>query len=327
MLSVGQEIQGMNLHALAQVRSFHFHLKVLVLVVVTGALIALTLWAPGPLWIVPSLLLGLPYAHAVELQHQCLHSTAYKGRVWNRIVGVVLGMPSFVSFSDYQNSHLKHHRLLGTPEDKEFFNYSYQKLNSLTALIPHLWMVRHYRDVLGYLAKSAVGILVREREAIPKMAKKIRAEYQIMGAFLVAMVALTVFFQTPIFLKLWLVPFLVAVPAHALIELPEHIGCNTKVPDVLQNTRTIRASKVATWFVDGNNYHVEHHWLPGVPNDRFVLLHQEVVGKISYLDSSYWSFYKKFLKNLRAHNLHRSWEPARQPVSQVAAGKASGASA
>src|ERR1044071_2506306 len=148
MLSVGQEIKGLNLHTLARVESSHFHLKIAVLVLVTAALIALTLLAPTPLWIVPAILLGMAYAHAVELQHQCLHTTAYKSRVWNRIVGVILGLPSFVSFSDYQNSHLKHHRLLGTPEDKEFFNYAYKKLNSFPTLIAHLYMVRHHRDVV-----------------------------------------------------------------------------------------------------------------------------------------------------------------------------------
>ncbi len=323
MLSVGQEIKDMNLHALAQVESSHFHLKIIVLALVTAALIGLTLWAPAPFWVVPSLLLGVAYAHAVELQHQCLHNTAYKSRIGNRIVGVVLGLPSFVSFSDYQNSHLKHHRLLGTPEDKEFFNYSYQKLNSITALVPHLWMVRHYRDVVGFIVVSVFGKLVREREATLKMAKKIRVEYQIMAVFFVAMAVITAVLQTPIFVKLWFVPFLIAVPAHALIELPEHIGCNTKVPDVLRNTRTIKAGKFAVWFVDGNNYHVEHHWLPGVPNDKFPVLHHSVVARVQYLETSYWSFYKKFLKHLRAKNLHRAWEQEQSQPS--AAAKASGA--
>lgn len=318
MLSVDQEIQDLNMHELAQVRSGRFHAKIVVLVVVTAALVSWIAVDSTILWIIPSLLLGLVYAHAVELQHQCLHSTAYKVRIWNRIVGVILGVPSLVSYSDYQNSHLKHHRLLGTPEDKEFFNYSYQKLNSLRALIPHLWMVRHYRDVAGYIAKSVAGKLVREKQATTKMAKKIRSEYRIMAAFFTGMIVLTVVFQTPIFIKLWLVPFLIAVPAHALIELPEHIGCNTKVPNVLENTRTIKASKLAVWFVDGNNYHVEHHWLPGVPNDKFPVLHQRVVGKVEYLEESYWSFYKRFLKNLRAHNLHQPWERKAKPKAASA---------
>jgi fatty acid desaturase len=181
-------------------------------------------------------------------------------------------------------------------------------------------MVRHYRDVVGYICKSAVGKLVREKEATLKMAKKIRFEYQLMGVFALTMLAITVVFQTPIFLKLWLVPFLVAIPAHALIELPEHMGCNTKVPDVLQNTRTIKASKFAVWFVDGNNYHVEHHWLPGVPNDKFPKLHDFVSSKAEYLDESYWSFYRKFFKNLSANNLSRPWQPERPKTMRAAGG-------
>lgn len=307
MIAVGQEIAGLNLRELAQVKSSHFQLRIIVLLFVTAALVILTLLTPWPLWILPSLLLGLPYAHAVELQHQCLHNTAYKSKSWNRLVGVALGLPSFVSFSDYQNSHLKHHRLLGTPEDKEFFNYSYQKLTSLGALIPHLWMVRHYRDVFVYICKSAGGKLVREKEATLKVARKIRFEYNLMAVFLIVMAAITIMFQTTIFLNLWLIPFLIAVPAHALIELPEHIGCDTKVPNVLKNTRTIKAGYLAVWFAHGNNYHVEHHWLPGVPNGRFPELHKYVVSEIEYLDTSYWSFYREFIHNLRNKNLHRPW--------------------
>jgi fatty acid desaturase len=319
MIGVGEEIAGVNLRELAKVSSIRFQLRLMVLIVVTAALVALTLLSPWPLWVLSSLLLGLAYAHAVELQHQCLHNTAYSSKFWNRLVGVILGLPSFVSFSDYQNSHLKHHRLLGTPEDKEFFNYSYQKLTTLWSLIPHLWMVRHYRDVVGYIAMSASGRLVRKKEATPKAAKRIRFEYQLMAVFLLAMAVITVVFQTTLFLKLWLLPFMIAVPVHALIELPEHIGCNTKVPNVLQNTRTIKANKIAVWFVHGNNYHVEHHWLPGVPNNRFRDLHKFVEPQIQYIDQSYWSFYRQFIHNLRKKNLHKPWIFEEKPERSNAA--------
>ena len=308
MISVGQEVMGLNSHELAKVNSSPFVIKLVIIVALTATFISITLLIPSSLWIIPSLFLGLVYAHGVELQHQCLHNTAFRNRALNRGVGVFLGLPSFVSYSDYQNSHMKHHRLLGTPEDKEFFNYSYQKLTSVPALIPHFWMVRHYRDVFFFICKSLAGILVREKDATLKMAKKIRSEYQLMAIFSLIMIAITIAFQTPLFLKLWLIPFLVAVPAHALIELPEHIGCNTKVPNVLENTRTIKASKLAVWFVDGNNYHVEHHWLPGVPNNKFPQLHTHVLPKIEYLEDSYWSFYRKFFQNLAKKNLHRPWE-------------------
>ncbi|WP_407650765.1 fatty acid desaturase [Aerosakkonema funiforme] len=52
------------------------------------------------------------------------------------------------------------------------------------------------------------------------------------------------------------------------------------------------------WFTDGNNYHVEHHWLPNVPGDRLAELHNYIESKIRYLDSSYWSFYAKLIRNI-----------------------------
>ena len=321
MIAVGQESLGVDMRQLAQVKNIHFQAKLALLIVAGGALVTLILVLPGFTWLFPSLLLGLVFAHAVELQHQCLHNTAYRRKIHNRLVGVPLGIPLCVSFSDYQNSHLKHHRLLGTPEDKEFFNYSYQRLTSLPSLIPHLWMVRHYRDVLGYIYRSAVGILVRKDEATLKVARKIRFEYQLMALFLGAMAVLTVVFHTPLFLKLWFVPSLVGIPVHALIELPEHIGCNTKVPNVLENTRSIKASKAVVWFVDGNNYHVEHHWLPGVPNDKFPVLHTYVAPQIQYFDTSYVKFYKKFFHNLRKKNLNRAWQTEAQiPAKTMAKG-------
>jgi fatty acid desaturase len=309
MIRVGEDTEVRNLREIVQVQTIHFQIKLIIYIVVVTIMMSLAVVLPLPYWILPSVLLGLAYAHAVELQHQCLHNTAYRNRTWGRVVGVLLGLPSLVSFSDYQNSHLKHHRLLGTPEDKEFFNYAYQKLHSLPSLIMHLWMVRHYRDVTGYIVKSMLGKLVRKDQATLKMAKKIRFEYQLMAVFLATMVFVTIFFETTLFLKLWLIPLLIAVPAHALIELPEHIGCDTTINDVLVNTRTIKTNKFMVWFVNGNNYHVEHHWLPAVPNDKFPKLHAYVASRTRYADVSYSSFYRKFFRNLRNQNLHRAWGP------------------
>jgi fatty acid desaturase len=300
MIAVGEEIAGVDLRELTEVGSIHFLVKTLILVSVTVLLIALTLIAPSFSWVFPSILLGLMYGHAVELQHQTLHNTAFRSTKWNRRVGIVLGLPLLVSFSDYQNSHMRHHKLLGTPEDKEFFNYGYESLTTVWTFIPHVFMVRHYRDVMGYIAKSVMGKLTRPH-ATPRILARIRNEYVIMAIFLLAMVGITIWSQSTIFLKLWFVPLLAGIPTHALIELPEHIGCNTRIPDVLRNTRTIKASRLAVWFADGNNYHVEHHWLPGVPNHKFPELHELVKSRIEVLEESYWSFYKWFLKEL-AHN-------------------------
>jgi fatty acid desaturase len=296
MLTVGQEV-GIPMHVLAQVKGRYFAIRLLIVVSLVAVLIALTIMADGIIAVVPAVLLGLMYGHAVELQHQALHSTAFATRWLNRLAGVPLGMPLLVSFSDYQHSHLRHHRLLGTPEDREFFNYGYDALTTLRALIPHLLMVRHYRDVARYIVQSIFGGLKRDG-ANAKILGRIRTEYRLFALFLAAMLAATIIFKTDLFLWIWLIPLVIGVPTHALIELPEHIGCDTGTVDVLKNTRTIKASWLGNWFTNGNNYHVEHHWLPGVPNSRWPELHKKIAKDIKHLDSSYGSFYWAFAKLL-----------------------------
>ena len=298
MITVGQEIRGLSMHELAKVDGGRFAARLVLCVVLVSVLIALTVISPGILAVIPAILLGVMYGHAVELQHQTLHSTAFATRWLNRLVGVPLGMPLLVSFSDYQHSHLRHHRLLGTPEDKEFFNYGYESLTTLKTLIPHLLMLRHYRDVVRYMIQSISGNLTREG-GNPKTVARIRTEYLLFVLFLVTMIAVTIIFKTDLFLWIWFIPLIIGVPVHALIELPEHLGCDTGTTDVLKNTRTIHATWLGNWFTNGNNYHVEHHWLPGVPNNKWPELHRRIAKDIKHLEASYASFYWEFILLLR----------------------------
>jgi len=301
MIRVGEEIKGLDLPSLTTINDRVFTGKLAILLLSTIIIIWFVLSASGILLAAGVVALGLLYAHAVELQHQCLHNTAFRKSSINRVVGITLGLPSLVSFSDYQASHFRHHKLLGTPEDKEFFNYNYESLTSLKAIIPHLFMLRHYRDVAVNILRAFVG--VTRSDVSVRLAHRIRTEYLIMSLFLAGMVTLTLVFWTPIFVKLWLLPLLIAIPTHALIELPEHIGCDNGTVDVLNNTRTVKAGLFAAWFTDGNNYHVEHHWLPGVPNEKLPQLHRKLGEKIVYLETSYPAFYLNFLKQLYHHTL------------------------
>lgn len=311
MITVGVAARGINLGALVKVRKQRFQRKLAAVIIATSLLTWLTLSISGVVLIIPIILLGLIYAHCVELQHQCLHNTAYRSKRWNRFVGVLLGLPSLVSFSDYQYSHMRHHRLLGTPQDKEFFNYDYKSLSNVWQFIPHLLLVPHHRDVAHSIFNSLLGRLSRG-DANPKIVRKIRTEYLIMALMLASMATLSIVFQTWIFVKLWFIPFWIAIPAHALIELPEHFGCEGQTTDVLKNTRSIRAGWLGYWFTNGNNYHVEHHWLPAVPNDRFAELHHSLENGIVYLEDSYWSFYSKFFTHLLSSKSKVVWDTNRR---------------
>ncbi len=303
MISVGKPLAGMQLTELSRVRSGPFVWRVLLYYGLMALFIWAVLRAPGVFPWLAVCGLGLLYAHGVELQHQALHNTALPSRFLNRWVGFLLGLPMLVSVSDYQYSHLRHHRLLGTNDDREFFNYGYDRLTSLGPLLAHLLMLRHYRDVARFVCSSVIG---RTKPDIKReVAVQIRTEYQLMAVFLLGMAGVSVAFATPLFLEIWLLPLLIAVPVHALIELPEHWGRDHGTLDVTANTRTIAAGAFGTWFTNGNNFHIEHHWLPGVPNDRFPELHRMLPGIET---ETYPAFYRRFFMELYRNSFTRQPE-------------------
>ena len=306
MIKVGVAAPGINLGALVKVRKHRFHRKMLMLAIVISLLSWLILSTSGVVSIIPMFLLGAMFAHCIELQHQCLHHTAYRSKKWNRFIGVLLGLPSLVSFSDFQYSHMRHHRHLGTPQDKEFFNHDYESLRSVWKFLPHLFLFPYHKELVKSIFNTLRGKLTRG-DANAKVIKKIRTEYLIMALLLVGMATLSIVFQSWIFVKLWFIPFLFSIPTHALVELPEHFGCQEQTPDVLMNTRSIRAGKIAIWFTNGNNYHAEHHWLPSVPTDKLEELHQNLAPRMAYLEDSYWSFYRKFLTHLLSSKSRVVW--------------------
>ncbi|MBH8566463.1 fatty acid desaturase [Nostoc sp. CENA67] len=113
------------------------------------------------------------------------------------------------------------------------------------------------------------------------------------------MFILSVALQTSFFLDVWLLPLLLgAAPIHALIELPEHLGCNSSTTNLFKNTRTIRTNKFVEWFTNGNNWHVEHHENPAVPMEYLRERHKQLAPKIEYLEPSYREFYRKFFRDL-----------------------------
>ena len=118
-----------------------------------AAVLATAGWARLPGQVV----LGLMFAHAVELQHQSLHGTGLATARGNRWVGRLLGLPMLVSYSHYRARHLRHHRYLGTSRDTEFFQYDAVEALTPAALLASAFNVRRY----GTFARNLVAVLCR----------------------------------------------------------------------------------------------------------------------------------------------------------------------
>jgi fatty acid desaturase len=275
---------------------FTVKFSIAVLLVAAGW-VAIVLWPVWPVIVLAIIVIGAMYAHLVELQHECLHEHAYDRRWCNRLVGYLCGIPMLSSFWHYKYEHLRHHAYLGTSLNQEFFNYRFHDLDSVPGFIRSCFHLGRYVDVARDIGRSAVG---RPNPRVTKRtaAKKIRTEYLGFGLILVSGIAFTVVTGSPLLLFTWVIPaLLLAEPIHFLIELPEHFGLNTQTdPNILANTRTVRAGRFAQWFTNSNDVHTAHHYHQGVPMAQVRRLHKVIEDRIENIDPSYWIFYRKVIK-------------------------------
>lgn len=260
-----------------------------------------TLVAPWGLKLVPISLLGIMFAHGIELEHELIHQKHFSHQ-WRQMFGFLLGLPMLVEFSRYTITHGYHHRMVGTKDDEESFGYDFNQLSSPLPFLLHISMLAHYQQALQNVFYAVTGqhSLIKQGLGKPGATVSERLFNQVVrGYFGFAMVlaiagVLSFVLPTTAFLQLWLLPLFIASPVHALIELPEHWGCRSNTTNCLENTRTIVAGKFATWLTNGNCWHVEHHHNPAVSIDDLANLHRQLAADIQFLNLGYRSFYAEF---------------------------------
>ncbi|MFI6819875.1 fatty acid desaturase family protein [Micromonospora sp. NPDC050187] len=282
-------------------RSFASKLALWALLTVAGGVLATR--PETALRVLGVVVLGCMFAHAAELQHQTLHGLGFRHARTNRLVGVLLGLPMLISFSAYRATHLRHHRDLGTPDNREFFDYGDQygtdrprsRVRTAWAWTVRFTMLHHYGMFLVDAGRALRG--ADHPGENPTTSRRIRAEHRLVLAVLVAATLGSVLLGQALVVWCWLAPLLlVAGPVHALVELPEHFRCATLDRDPFANTRTIRSNRLMTWFTNGNNFHVEHHLMPNLPIERLPELHQQVQHQLRHFHPGYVDFFRTLVR-------------------------------
>lgn len=275
-------------------RPLRFFLRVLLAISILAAGCAITLSGDWRLVVAGVFIEGLLFAHMLELVHSCVHGTAFGSRGVDRFVGIVLGLPMLVSFSDYRDNHLEHHRTLGISEKKDFFGYEFDAMTTWGSFARHLTMIGHYRNAAKNMLRAATPWSWR---SIPAAAFNSQVEHLLMVLWLlVPLVALLL--GHPGLLLVQVVPLVVAIPCHVLIELPEHWLCRP-VDNPLAHTRSIAANRILVWFTNGNNYHFEHHLCPWLPNYDLRIIQQKLHKHVIHYHASYFLFYSQVFRSLR----------------------------
>ncbi|PQJ62282.1 fatty acid desaturase family protein [Photobacterium angustum] len=284
-------IEAIDLKNISGACNVSFTIKILIYISMIGSGVWL-FFQGGWLYFLGIIVLGLAFSHGVELQHQVLHGGAFTNEKINRITGFLLGAPMLVSYSNYQASHLIHHEKVGTEDDIEFFEFN--TLDKDKGLIPKIlcfFLISHYIDFFNRTIKS-----IKRMDINPLFNKntnrKINNEYIYMFLTIIAACAILAYTNNIEYISIWLLPLLfIAAPIHTLVEFPEHFGCNNESENILENTRSIKASSFMVWYTNGNNYHVEHHMFPLVRPEKLSILHRKMKSEIKHTNHSYSEFF------------------------------------
>jgi fatty acid desaturase len=280
-----------------------------------GGFLALTGGWAGP--VAGVLVLAAVYTHMVELQHQCLHHSAFRRSAPHRPVGIVLGLPLLSCYSHYRVQHLQHHRNLGTPDDSEFFGFDARQPLTWGSLLRGLFSPARLGQAAADMATSCRGTWTYAKGQIgSRPRRRIVAEYRLLALAVAAGAGLAAAGFGRQVLLLWLVPLLLSIPMHFLLELPEHVLCDNDTTDVLRNTRTISGSWFSRWYTNGNNFHVEHHAAMVVPINRLPARHPAAKELATHTEDSYPAFYLKVLREAHGNSRRRRGKPTsgRTPV-------------
>ena len=240
------------------------------------AVLAATTWAliryTNPLiWIPLSLVQGFTIFNFTVLLHEVVHHTVFDRRHprLERLLGYLYAIPSGISASQFTRWHLDHHAELGSDEDDPKRHHLSPKINA-----------RWYK--LLYCTPALFPIYFRaarrESSTYPEpLQRAIAGERKMsMAAHLGAIAAVWYFFGFYAAARTNIIPVFFIFPiAFTLNRLGQHYDIDPTDP---AKWGTLMKG---SWFWDfaflNSNYHLEHHYFPGVPFYRLPAVQRELL--------------------------------------------------
>jgi fatty acid desaturase len=298
---LGREIPVEELRLLHRKRPLlHFLVTtglVLTLVASTAGIVLLDRWY---LWLPLALVSGFALFNFTVLLHEVVHRAVGErtsGGV-HRLLGILYAVPSGISATQFTRWHLDHHAGLGSDEDDPKRHYLSPKINAR-------WLK------LLYFTPALFPIYFRaaRREAAtyePELRKRINLERNLTILFHLTLAAIVVyFFGWLVAWKAYLLPYFFFFPmAFALNRIGQHYDIDPDDP--MKWSTLVRGS----WFWDVvylcSNYHLEHHYFPGVPLynlPRLQRLLMPFYERHGFVARGYGElFYRYIILNRRPHS-------------------------
>jgi fatty acid desaturase len=223
------------------------------------------------IWIPLALIQGFTVFNFTVMLHEVVHHTVFQRQhpVAERALGLLYATPSGISASQFTRWHLDHHAELGSNEDDPKRAHLSPKINAR-------WLK------LLYATPALFPIYFRaarlESSTYPKELQRTigRERWLSMGFHLSAIALLWYFFGAAAAIRTSIIPVFFVFPiAFTLNRLGQHYDIDPTDP---AKWGTLMKGH---WFWDfvflNSNYHLEHHYFPGVPFYRLPALQRALV--------------------------------------------------
>ena len=247
-----------------------------------------------------------------EVIHQAVTARDQARPKLARFLSLLYAIPSGISASQFSRWHLDHHAGLGSYEDDPKRHWLSPKINArwlklayfTPALLP-IYFRAAARENAGYPPELRRKI-ARERWATVLLQLGVLGLLWTLGGWEIA-------------LRAYLIPVFFVFPiAFALNRLGQHYGINPEDP---ANWATLVKG---SWFWDFafiySNYHLEHHYFPGVPCYRLPQL-QKLLAPLYQRHAipyrSYGGLFWDYIIRNRAP--HTRWETPAEATTPVVA--------
>ena len=210
-------------------------------------------------WLPFAFVAGFAVFNCTVLLHEVVHRAVLEksSERGYRILGLLYAVPSGISSSQFTRWHLDHHAGLGSYEEDPKRHYLSPKINAR-------WLkVLYFTPALFPIYFRAAAKETAAYE--PELRTRIQRERLAIIAFHLSILGLTAWLGGwAIAWKLYMVPVFFVFPiAFALNRLGQHYDIDPTDP--AKWSTLVKGS----WFWDPvflySNYHLEHHYFPGVP--------------------------------------------------------------
>ena len=284
-------------------------------------LLALATWVlihfENPLiWVPVAIVQGFTIFNFTVLLHEVVHHAIFERRrpVVERILGFLYAVPSGISASQFTRWHLDHHAELGSDEDDPKRAHLSPKVNA-----------RWYKLLYCTPALFPIYFRAARREAStypPELRRQIAFERRISLAFhLLALGSIWYFFGFYAALRASIIPVFFVFPvAFTLNRLGQHYDIDPTDP---AKWGTLMRGN---WFWDfvflNSNYHLEHHYFPGVPFYRLPAVQKALLPFYEQKQMRWRNYgelvYGWLIENQRPHtNWAANSESTPRPVARI----------